>query len=273
MEPLKDFTLIIHGPLTMYTVFTLYRHKDSFPVVIVAPRPKELVDNTILAEVQRLMQQSNNNISLFIYDDAVPSNINNEQNRYLHFFSVHLGLQSCKTPYTIKMRSDEFFSDLSPVVESVSNNKNKLITTDVFFRNSRQPFHPSDHLVAGNTQTLLESFGAAKNLCEGIEIPNSSKMIRFVADQTKQQVDGKDLRWMAAEQVLGLGAILTQLPANRLREPDTIEIMKELFHIVPAESLGLFRVMYNSAKNGPVEYINSSYFNVESDIDDIEKYT
>jgi hypothetical protein len=48
--------------------------------------------------------------------------------------------------------------------------------------------------------------------------------------------------------------------------------MKEVFHIVSSKELGLFRVMMNSAKGGPIEYFDTSFFNEEMDINNIEKY-
>lgn len=271
MEPNKDFTLIIHGPLTMYTVFTLYRYKEIFPIIIVIPRLQELGENTILKEVHNLMQTKGNRISLFIYDIPEKTNVINDQNRYYHFFSVHLGLQACTTKYSIKLRSDEFYSDLEPIVEAVKGNSGKLITTDVFFRNTKLPYHPSDHIVAGNTEAMLETFATAKLLCENAEVPNYKSLMKYTTETNMKSFD-KEKNWLAAEQHLGLGAVLSQISPSKLKEPNQVQIMKELFHIVPTKELGLFRVMFNSAKDGPAEYLNDKFFNPESDINDIEDY-
>jgi hypothetical protein len=64
MQKNKDFTLIIHGPLTIYTMFTLYRYSRDFNVVIVAPRPT--VKNNIIREIDELVSSPDTDISLIL---------------------------------------------------------------------------------------------------------------------------------------------------------------------------------------------------------------
>lgn len=262
----NKFTLIVHGPLTMYTVFTLYRHAETFPIVIVAPRPSELSNNNILKEIQTFMDRKDKRVSLFLYDDTIDTKtINNAQNRYYHFYSVYLGLQSCSTPYTIKLRSDEFYSNLEPITSAVKEHKNKLVTTEVFFRNCGMPYHPSDHIVAGATDVMLEVFQAAKHWCEGINVEGTVPFKAYIANITNKP-------FVSAEQYLGVSAALTQIPGNKLKEPDCTSIMKELFHIVKTDELGMFRVMFNSANPKPLEYIDNSFYSTDEDIDDMKNY-
>lgn len=274
MELNKDFTLIIHGPLSIYTAFTLYRYKDKFPIIISTPRPQYLQDNSILKEIQQMMEGDGCKISLFLYDTDWPSTINNDQNRYAHFFSVYLALQACKSPYTIKMRSDEFYSNLEPFINAIIENKSKIVTNDVFFRNAKIPFHPSDHLLGGPTGVVLETFRTAKEICEGVDVSGLTSLLDYtkkLAAEFNASVN-RDKNWFAAEQTLGLGAVLSQMSINKLREPDCVKLMKDMFFIVPATELGLFRVMFNSHKDGPRDFNNGLYFDEELDVNDIENY-
>lgn len=262
----KDTTLIIHGPLSMYTVFSLYHHADVFPIIIVAPCPKEMKDNSILQEIHRFIDKRKSGISLFLYDDTIDTkSIQNEQNRYYHFHSVLLGLQSCSTKYAIKIRSDEFYSNLSPIVDAIKDNDGKLITTDVFFRNCNMPYHPSDHVVAGTTIVMTDTFDLAKKMCIGFEPPQLTILRKYINDRTNKP-------FVAAEQYIGMGAILTQSSPSKLKEPDCSSLMKELFIIVATEELGMFRVMFNSASPKPIEYTDSKYFTEGTDIKDINDY-
>jgi hypothetical protein len=207
-----------------------------------------------------------------MYDMVPGEDTDNTQNRYYHFFSVHLALQAVTTRYSIKIRSDEFYSDLAPLIDAVTLNVDKLITTDVFFRNPQMPLHPSDHVVAGNTQIMLDTFKTAKLLCEKDDVPNSALLTKYIIDNTAKPNTNKDKSWFAAEQILGIATILSQVPSGKLNELDGIKLMRELFHIVPTHKLGLFRVMVNSSKGGPTEYFNSKFFDLSTDVSDIHDY-
>jgi hypothetical protein len=246
----------------------LYRYAESYPIIIVAPRPEQLSENNILKEIEDLMERKGGGISLFLYDTTnIDLNaVNNAQNKYYHFYSVYLGLQACRTSTVIKIRSDEFYSDISPIVDAIKSNINKLVTTDVFFRNCKMPWHPADHIVGGTTSTMTDTFKLAKEICEGLEPSHSKQLLKYIKDAT-----GKE--FIAAEQILGISATISQVPANKLKEPDCASIMKELFHIVPTEQLGMFRVMFNSANPKPIEYTDAKYYNESTDINDINNYT
>lgn len=270
----KEFTLIIHGPLSIYTVFSLYRYRDTFPIVISIPRPQDDSHDKFLTEIQEMVKDKNTNISLLIYDPNWKESYNNEQNRYSHFFSVQLALQACSTPYAIKMRSDEFYSNLSPIVNAVKKHKTKLITNEVFFRNAVIPFHPSDHLVAGGVEMMLETFATAKLLCENNLTSTTAHLLKYTKEKnntlyTKFHIENG---WLAAEQHFALGAIASQSAPNKLKDPDHVPLMKEIFHIVPCSELGLFRVRVNSGKGGPTEFFDTSFFKEDLDVDDMENY-
>jgi hypothetical protein len=274
MEHNKDFTLIIHGPLSIYTVFMLYQYKAQYPIVLSTPRPTKTTNPTVLPEIQTMMSSEENNISLIVYDNVWPENINNHQNRYAHFFSVHMALQAVKTPYAIKIRSDEFYSNIVPVLDAVKEMPTKIITTDIFFRKSTVPFHPSDHMVAGETKMLMDVFATAKYLCEDVDSPKFKDILEYTKNNNVFLANkaSKDSSWLAAEQFLGIGTIFTQCSPNKLKNIDHVLLMKELFHIVPTNKMGMFRVMYNSAKDGPKEYFDTSYFDPETDVADIKEY-
>ena len=69
------------------------------------------------------------------------------------------GLQKIKSEYTLKIRSDEYFSNLNPIIECISKNPNKLVCGNIFYKPWRiNPFHMGDHIFACKTKTLLESY-------------------------------------------------------------------------------------------------------------------
>lgn len=262
-------TLLIHGPFTSFTIFTLYKYKDLYNIVLVGPKA-DTSKAGLISEINKLATDENNNISVLIYGDVLSDAYNNRQNKFLHFFSVSLGLEACVTDYIIKTRSDEFYSDLEHFEEQVIGNPKKITTNDVFFRNIQRPFHPSDHLMGGHIKNMKGMFNGARDWCMVEE-----QMLHddaFVVHLKERA--GDKVTFVAAEQYLGINAIKFMME----EEPEEIpaenipEIMNDYFHIVSTKDLGFYRIIFNSAKDGPVEYTDRSFFDPMQDISDVRDY-
>lgn len=271
MIPNNEITILVHGPISLYTILTLYRYRVDHPMVFVIPKPRwnniqERQEQTkLINELYTLVNTTEYNVNVLMYDPHVPQNCDNEQNKYLHFFSVSLGIETIKTPYTIKMRTDEFYSTVQPFIETMHRYEDKVITTDVFFRKPNdRPIHPSDHLVGGKTEILKSSFNLAKRYClDESEFKSNSLTKLVIANSTKHDL-------IAAEQVLGVAIITSMLESNKVKAINEIEIVQQAFEIISTERLGFFRVKANSSGNK--EYFDKSYFNQETDIQDIRDY-
>jgi hypothetical protein len=97
---------------------------------------------------------------------------------YQHYTTLN-GLKQAKGYFCIKLRSDESFPFLDPIIKNLKynshENKNsetqkyqwfKIITSNIYFRFSREnKFHPSDHIVAGEKSRMIEIFNKAIYLC------------------------------------------------------------------------------------------------------------
>jgi hypothetical protein len=262
-----DITLLIHGPVSIYTLLSLYRYRAEYPIVLVLPKPTTEQSSSLLAEVQSIVNDLHYKISLVVYDPDVVKHYNNTQNRYLHFFSVALGLDLCKTRYTVKLRSDEFYSKLTTFVDIVLQDRRKITTTDVFFRKrSSYPIHPSDHMLGGKTDLLKSIFCLAKEYCEDVSLLKANPFAKSAV--VPEHMSGEDK--LAPEQVLGV-AILAKVSDDQIANaPDDITLMKNTFMIIPSDTLGFFRIAANSLT--VKEYFDRSYFDNGSDISNVEDY-
>jgi hypothetical protein len=265
-EKNKEFTLILHGPVTIYTMFTIYRYMHDYNIVIVSPRINQ--QNSITKEIDFLVNSPDSNISLILYGDILKPQYNNTQNRYLHFFSVGLGLSLCTTPYAIKMRNDEFYSNLKPFEESIKKFPDKIVTNEVFFRNSTIPIHPSDHLVGGSVDVMKNVFDKAR---EHVQV-SESKLQGDIFTFLRATEFFKTNKAFAAEQILGIAAIQV-VGKEELTNENFINLMKSVFRVVPSDELGVFRIMYNSHKSGVHEYFDTSYFSKHLDVKHIGQYS
>lgn len=78
---------------------------------------------------------------------------------YYALYTTFKGLQKIESDYVIKIRSDEYFTNLNPIVETISKNPDKLVCGNIFYKPWRiKPFHMGDHMFACKTKTLLEAY-------------------------------------------------------------------------------------------------------------------
>jgi hypothetical protein len=88
------------------------------------------------------------------------------------------GLKVANGYLCIKLRSDESYPVLDPLINKFKYNRdtkdpstnlynhNKIITSNIYFRNDRHSkFHPSDHIIAGTKNRMLESFKLSNTYC------------------------------------------------------------------------------------------------------------
>jgi hypothetical protein len=133
--------------------------------------------------------------------------------------STLAGLRECSTEFVIKVRGDEYFSNLEYIVDEL-NKTSKLLTLPIFFRpHNVFPFHPSDHLIAGRKRQLLMMY---KNALKRRNL--------------------KGWRWKEIpEQLLGASYLEAAEGTRRL----TKEHMRAHFDILELDRMKDYRVSWN----------------------------
>jgi hypothetical protein len=97
------------------------------------------------------------------------NNIHNFSNIYYQSYNTLEGLYLVKTKYVIKIRSDEFYGNLEPMINYILECPNKITSINYFFRkNDYVKYHISDHCLGGQTKDLHVMFNHAKLLCENV---------------------------------------------------------------------------------------------------------
>ena len=77
------------------------------------------------------------------------------------------GMDLVTTKYTIKARCDEKYTDLSKFIEVMKSSPNKLTTSNFLFVNDDWlQFHPSDHVMGGQTKNMKGMFEKAVSICQ-----------------------------------------------------------------------------------------------------------
>lgn len=95
------------------------------------------------------------------------------------------GLKAVTTKYVIKMRCDEYWSNVENIYNKILLNDKKIITGSMFFRKwGMYPFHCSDKILAGKTENIHKMFlKTLENLTQKIwenKIPESQLALGWV---------------------------------------------------------------------------------------------
>lgn len=254
----NDFTLVIQGPIhrNMLTMCLLHPNIHTIISTWDDPNWTHPTIQEYLAPIKR------DNLQIVCTKPPKPEKLEkyyNRQNRYLQFLSTHRGLMWTQSKYTIKARSDEYYSDLTPMMHALLLDDKKLVTNDVFFRRTEYlRYHPSDHLMCGQTAKMKELFSKLMYDCQ------------FNHDALKFAPFNQFHFFIFVEQQIGMKWIemhekIDQYPYKFPSDYEKVnELMLKYFDIVNNSMLGDFYIVANSEKR---TYINSyGYYDPEKDI-------
>jgi hypothetical protein len=157
MVKYPDITLVLQGPLneksTIQKVYETY--KDYFAEIIVSTYQEQIpeeylkfINDTgmVLCDLHSLFE--------------IPENVRNiSYNLGYHAFTAGIGIAASRTKYTIKHRTDEYWSNLDKLIEKFMQNDNKWVSnTTVLNAKSNWLFHMPDHLFIAKTDLLVATF-------------------------------------------------------------------------------------------------------------------
>jgi hypothetical protein len=157
-----------------------------------------------------------------------------DQNVNLQLVSTLNALRFVKTDYVIKIRGDEYYSNLEYVAYSISMNPNKVYCTPVWFRHwSFMKFHISDHMIAGKLENVNMMFEKTK-----FNIDN--ELITHI-------VNGAPHRFWEPEINFTRSYLMEKEP-NRFGKVDGRQLMVEHFDILDIKKMYPYRIVANVYK-------------------------
>lgn len=257
---IEDFTLVIQGPIHRNTLTMIGLHPNINTVVSTWDNPK-WQHPTIREYIENVNRPNLKVIVSEMPEESKVEKVYNSQNRYYQFLSTLSGLNCVETPYAIKVRSDEYYTDLTPVMRVFLQNDEKLVTSDIFFRRVEYlRYHISDHIMCGKTPRMIKMFEEMIYDCE------------FNIDQLKYAPFSQHDFWLFVEQQMGMKYIelCERVEGVKYKHPTSYEDVKNImikhFDIVNTGLLGEFYITANCEKR---TYINNSlYFDESRDISD-----
>jgi len=240
---MKDVTILIQGKISQETYNYYVETFPQFPIVI-----STWSDHTL-----DLSYFPNN---LQFIQAKLPKE-SGEQNMNYQFISTINGLNNVSTKYVVKVRGDEYYSNIDYIRDLVDGNPSKIWTVPVFFRHGTDfPYHISDHLMAATTENLKFMFGATKYAFD-------NKLIYHV-------VDGQRYSYWEPEINLTKGYLMAKYP-DEFHTKEMNQIMVENFDIIPLTELKPYKIIANIFKtywvNNFTPELNQSISKIEQLLD------
>jgi predicted O-methyltransferase YrrM len=97
--------------------------------------------------------------------------IYNHQNVYRQIYSTLGGLKHVETKFVVKLRCDNAYSNIPYILDVIRNNPEKYCTA-TFSADPYCMFNFGDHIIAGSTENIRNTFETAYNLVKTIDFNN-----------------------------------------------------------------------------------------------------
>lgn len=233
---MKDTSIIIQGPLHENSISNIDIYKKYGDIIFVSWSDEYNKNLSLIQEIKKS--------GAFLLLLERPRWLReNRQNIALQCYSTSSGLLLSDKKYSIKLRSDEQYTNLDPLIQKMYSS-DKIITSNIFFRKHNEyPLHISDHMIAGKTRILSSIFQNCVTFC--------SNATRWISQH--KTVIKNFTHSFVAEQLITASSISvlhtdTNNPVDYLDKTSCYNYLINNFDIINIEDLGEFIVSYS--RNG-----------------------
>lgn len=246
-DEMMDTTLLVQGSLREDTYKFYCRFYPDVPKVFSTWEGNEYVnkwgvryfEDMKKTELKRsgVLYEGENTM---IVENKVPRRFHKRQNFDLQLTSTLSGLRFVHTKYVIKLRGDEWYSNLCRVEDTLLKDEGKIMFAPIFFRRWEfVPFHISDHLMAGEKEDVKIMFG------ESLKAVLSGRVLSYEDDCN----DGMDA---SSPYACGLGNYVAESMLGRMyieakheNRKDYKHLFKRNFGVIDLNQLTPYKVCAN----------------------------
>ena len=220
---MEDVTLIIQGRLYQDSYDFYVKNYTQFPVIISTWTDckidfSNIPDNFIVILAPLPLDSGKQNINY-----QLVSTLN--------------ALKRVTTPLVIKIRGDEYYSNIESIYNQIKMEQNKIHTASIFFRAWQfAEYHISDHIIAGTKERVMLMFKETKKNFDTGEMNIS-----------KWKLEGKFHRWITTEapEERITKSYLNSIDPFRYDIIDGVILMKEHFDILDITKLFPYKIKAN----------------------------
>ena len=250
----KGVTFVIQGSLTDDTLKAIANCKKMGDVVVSCWH----IDSELLIE---MVKEKGVKLIVNTLDEQTEYNF---QNIKFQIQSTLAGIEHCKTPFVVKVRSDEYFTNLKKFVSCVYLNPEKLTVSNFLFRGDAL-FHPSDHLIGGRPDAIADMLKSSQSMIEGY------KKDQLVPVEDFNLPREYTFKYLTAETTFCISYLKNKgidvvQDVKDMAIKDLFEyhrnIIKQHYSVVRASDLGsfLFRFKSNPVVDGPTAFTSEKEF-------------
>jgi len=143
----REYTILLQGVINPKTFNLWIKNYSDYKVVVSIWEDEDLSNYTIPTNWKIVK----NKYPLIRFWKAA--------NLDYQIITTLAGLAEVSDKWVIKMRTDEYYSNLDRVFKRMKENPNKIVSSSMFFRKyGMYKFHCSDKLLGGTTENLLGMF-------------------------------------------------------------------------------------------------------------------
>lgn len=237
------FSIIVQGPLHKHSLSRLQKYRKYGEVIVSHWEDDTLDPNDFDIEGVTFVKSNREHADTTF----------NCFNTWYHCYSTLQGLRVAQTPYAIKVRSDNFYGNLQPLLEQVLENPKKFNCGNLYFRpDAVQKFCPCDQIIGMETQLMLKTFELA---CWRME--NQSSILRQGFNDHRQTTN---LNYIYAQPIVSIVPNASEeMPRGVGVSPEVLigtsffgalniqafpdlskDLMKQHFKIIRIEDLGMY---------------------------------
>jgi hypothetical protein len=223
---MKEVTVVIQGKISPDAYDFYVKNYKNIPVIISTWADTSINFSKLPPNFRIILSQ-------------LPTDSGNQNLNY-QLVSTLNGLDLVKTKYVIKMRGDEYWSNLNRIEDVIKLNPDKLHTSSVFFRAWQfAEYHSSDHIISGLTENVKLMFESTKY--------NFDNKLLNVSKAKHNGVFIKNIETHSPEERLTKSYLNAKHP-TRFEKVDGRILMKESFSILNENLLKPYKIKANVYK-------------------------
>jgi hypothetical protein len=229
----NTFSLIVQGALD--EIFDkVNAYLEQFDEIIISSWKYEWAEDKYL---RRFRYYDPRRLKIILNEGSLIQDKYNPANVHYQAYSTYQGLLHSNSKFSVKMRTDEAYSDWSFFKEKLVKNPKKLVTNNVFFlKDEHCKFGISDHVVGGTTKTMKATYKNLLKLFEGL------KPTDVINGATLGMPEIGDL---SPEQMLCIAYLRSKW--DKIAVAKSKELVLKHIELVSVSQMGSFCVKQNSA--------------------------
>ena len=162
---MKDFDLLIQGPINTCSLDSVFEISDQFSKIVISTWMNNETgynSDDFVSYLKSLNFQMPDNCH--ISANALPDisrtrGVLKDSTFFYALESTLNGLRHIESKYVIKMRTDEKYSDFSCLKNKFLADDEKMVCGNIFFKPwNVRPYHIGDHLFAAKTSYLISAY-------------------------------------------------------------------------------------------------------------------